>query len=322
MTEEQRIRCPQCGALAAAGAEWCGQCYAKLSRPAEPTAARSAAPQTGVAPHPHVPAPPMPVPARDPGSVEPERDRRIGVERRSSDPRRNPVDRRVGEDRRAADGNPTPTSLLATLWEMPTVPEPEGLSPPPAAPMDRHPSQTAAGWATHQPAEGTFLDAEPLPPRATWPCAVCGSATEMERDTCGSCGAPFSRLFEEPETRPDVAPATAFRYSLIFPGFGHAIAGRKAEGVARGILFVWCAATALLLLMSHASSGVMRPMAIVFVLASVAWYVLTAVDASRVASGDAQIVGTKVMLYGVAALMMLSVGSVFLMVSKAGHLGH
>lgn len=315
MTEEQRIRCPQCGALAAAGAEWCGQCFASLSRPAEPTVVRApqagVTPQAGAAPHPNVPAPPMPVAPYDPDEAEPARDRRFADERRQT-----PTDRRVGEDRRGVEGDATPASLLAALWDMPTVPEPAGLAAPPTDPMDRHPSQTAPG---HAPGEPTFLDAEPLP-RATWPCAVCGSPNALERDTCSACGAPFSRLFQEPETNPDVDPAKAAKYSLIFPGFGHAIAGRKAEGVARAILFVWCAATALLMLMSHAG-GIMSVMAIVFVLGSIGWYLVTALDAYRVASGDRQIVTSKVMLYSVAALMMLSVGSVFLMVTKASHLG-
>ncbi len=318
VTEEQSFRCPRCGALAAAGAEWCGQCFARLGRPAEPTVARSA-PQAGTAPeanHPNVPPPPMPVPPGEPGG---DRDRRVTDERRGGDPRRAPVDRRVGEDRRSVDGRPTPASLLAALWEMPTVPEPERLAPP-SGPMDRHPSRTAAGHAPEAD-EPTFLDA---PPRATWPCAVCDTPNDLERDTCASCGAPFSRLFQEPDVRPEVDPKKAFKFSLIFPGLGHAVAGRKPEGAARAILFVWCAATALLLLLTHpvGGLGMLAPMAVVFVLGSIVWYLITAVDAYRVATGDKQLVSAKVMLYSVAALMMLSVGSVFLMVTKVGHLPH
>ena len=266
----------------------------------------------------------MPVAPSDPATREQQddRERRTNDERRTTDQRRAPVDRRVGEDRRAVDGNSTPASLLAALWDMPTVPEPEGLTPP-SGHMNRHPSQTAAGHAPDGPAEPMFLDAEPLS-RATWPCAVCGSANALERDTCDACGAPFSRLFQEPEARPDVAPMTAGKFSLIFPGLGHAVAGRKPEGVARAILFVWCAGTALLLLTAQPAGGLglLAPMALAFLLGSLAWYLVTAVDAYRVASGERQIVSTKVMLYGVAALIMLSVGSVFLMVTKASHLGN
>ena len=112
--------------------------------------------------------------------------------------------------------------------------------------------------------------------------------------------------------------------SLMFPGLGHAAAGRKAEGVARGILFLWCAGTAVLLLLTHGAGGlgILAPMAIVFVLGSIAWYGITALDAYRLANGEHQIVTPKVMLYSVAAMMMLSVGTVFMMVTRASHLGH
>jgi hypothetical protein len=188
--------------------------------------------------------------------------------------------------------------------------------------MDRHPSRTAAGQP-RDPAGRAFLDAQPPALRATWPCAVCGTGNDMERDTCDACGASFSQLFQGPAKRVEVEPVKAAKLSLIFPGLGHAAAGRKPEGVARAILFLWCAATAILLLTVHPSGGLgmLGPMAVVFVLGSIAWYLITAVDAYRVAGGDRQIVTAKVMLYSVAGLMMLSVGSVFLMVTKAGHIG-
>jgi hypothetical protein len=153
---------------------------------------------------------------------------------------------------------------------------------------------------------------------------VCGSPNDLEVDTCSACGAPFARLFQDPSARPDIDPRKAMHLSLAFPGLGHAAAGRKAEGVARGILFGWCAATAALLLMARPTGGlgILAPLVIVFVLGSLLWYGVTAIDAFRLASGDRQIVTSKVMLYGVAGLMMLSVGSVFMMVSRAGHLGH
>jgi hypothetical protein len=268
----------------------------------------------------------MPVPPGDAGAA-PVGDRRMSDERRG-EIRRGQVDRRVGEDRRSVDGRPTPASLLAALWEMPTVPEPEGLVGPrpshgghPSVP--RHPP-TEGQADQPRSTEPTFLDAEPLQPRATWPCAVCGTQNPLEVDTCHACGAPFSRLFQDPEARPDVEPGRAARYSLIFPGLGHAVAGRRAEGVARGILFGWCAATAILLLVARPPGGlgILAPMAIVFVLGSLVWYAVTALDAHRLASGDRQLVTSKIMLYSVAGLMMLSVGSVFVMVTRVSHVGH
>jgi hypothetical protein len=238
----------------------------------------------------------------------------MGEERLTGDVRRAQVDRRVGEDRRSPDGRPTPASLLSALWAMPTVPEPEGLAPP----------MPPEGPASSNGAAPALTGAAPARPQPAWPCAVCETPNPLERDTCQSCGAPFARLFQDPEARPDVDPRKAMRRSLIFPGLGHAAAGRKAEGVARGILFLWCAGTAVVLLLTHGAGGlgILAPMAIVFVLASIVWYGLTAIDAYRLADGERQIVTSKVMLYGVAAMMMLSVGTVFFMVTRAGHLGH
>ncbi len=321
MNEGQRTRCLQCGALAAPGDEWCGQCYARLTRTSEPspaTAIRSPTPPPatpGAAGTPIVPAPPMPAAPEGSGEV-PREDRRSGVERRTDDVRRAPVDRRAGEDRRSPEGRPTPASLLSALWEMPTVPEPTRLVSPTPAPG---PPGTA-------PADSpTFLDGEPLRPGPTWPCAVCQTPNPLDRDTCVTCGAPFARLFDEPGARTDVRPSTALRFSLLFPGLGHAVAGRKAEGLARAILFAWCAATAAILLLAvHPAGGlgILAPMAMVFAAGTAVWYGATAYDAYRLAGGEPQVVTSKVMLYAVAAMMMLSIGSVFLMVSRAAHVGH
>jgi len=251
----------------------------------------------------------MPVPPAETAAAASRDDRREAAERREA-----PVDRRVGEDRRSPEGRPTPASLLNTLWEMPTVPEPEGF----ASPMPGSDLHDGDG-----PAQPTFLDA-PARPAALWPCAVCDTPNPLERDTCMSCGEPFSRLFQEHEARPEVDPAKAARWSMAFPGLGHAVAGRKAEGVARGVLFAWCALTAILLLTAHAAGGlgILGPLAIVFVLGSAAWYAVTALDAYRLANGDRQVVTPRIMLYSVAGLMMLSVASVFIMVTRASHIAH
>ena len=310
MSGQERIRCSTCGALAAPGDEWCGQCYARLVREPSPSGTKQAAapqaedPRAG---HPSVPPPPMPVPP-----AQERVDRRMGDERRTEAVRRAPVDRRAGEDRRSPAGRPTPAALLNQLWEMPTVPEPEGLAPP-----------MTGGTGAEAPGEPTFLDA-PAKPVPTWPCAVCETQNPLARDTCMSCGAPFARLFKEEAARPQVPASKAARWSLLYPGLGHAVLGRRAEGVARAILFTWCAATAILLLSAHPAGGlgILLPMAVVFVLGSLLWYGVTALDAARLANGAHQVVTSKIMLYSVAALMMMSVGSVFLMVIKAGHLSH
>jgi hypothetical protein len=295
---EERIRCPNCGALASPGVEWCGQCYAKLVPPA------GQEPEQGSPGHvSDVPAPPMPAPPTPP------------AEGRSGDPAGSPSRPEEGS---TASGRGTPASLLTELWELPTVPEPhvKGMRA----------SQDASEGAAARPAEAPpggaqFVDG-PVKPRPTWPCAVCGAANDIELDTCASCGAPFARLFQQEAARPTVEPKRAVGFSLAFPGLGHAVAGRRAEGIARAILFAWAAATAILLLTAHPAGGLgfLAPMAILFVLAAITWYAVTAADAFRLASGQRQIVSSKVMLYGVASLMLVSVASVLIMVTKSGRL--
>jgi hypothetical protein len=291
---EEQTRCPNCGALTTPGAEWCGQCYTRLSGP-EPTPA--APPPGGPAAdaptgHPGVPAPPMPT---TPGAADAP-----------------PGDAGGG----AASGQTrgTPASLLTELWELPTVPEPE-VRGGPASTDSPNGSQAA-------PARSAGGDAAPERPRPTWPCAVCGASNDLELDACASCGAPFARLFEQQATPVDVEPKRAVAFSLAYPGLGHAVAGKRAEGLARGILFTWAAATAILLLTAHPAGGLgfLAPMALVFVLSAIVWYAVTALDAFRLASGERQLVTSKVMLYGVASLMLVSVASVLIMVTRAGRL--
>ena len=62
MSQQERIRCPRCGALAAPGDEWCGQCYAKLVREASPTGTRQAAAPRGGHPAPPAGHPSLPPP--------------------------------------------------------------------------------------------------------------------------------------------------------------------------------------------------------------------------------------------------------------------
>src|SRR5207302_4240655 len=127
------------------------------------------------------------------------------------------------------------------------------------------------------------------------------------------CLAPFSRLFQEAESRPRIDPAKAAVRSLLFPGLGHVATGRRVEGVARAVLFAWCAITGAFLLVAHPSGsvGILVPLAVLFVVAAVAFHAVTAMDAYRVASGAPQLVRPRALLIGTAGLMMLSVGSLF-----------
>ncbi|MBI4259385.1 MAG: hypothetical protein HY658_02355 [Actinobacteria bacterium] len=151
-----------------------------------------------------------------------------------------------------------------------------------------------------------------------WFCPSCDEPNPLERDVCAVCGTPFKDLFQEPEYRPSLEPRVAVVSSLLFPGLAHVRMRRVAEGVARAVLFAWTFGTALLALLSRAGKGLgpLGPMAVSFLLAALTVYVMSAVDARRLAEGEPPVLSTRWMLYGAAALVLLSVLSLIILVSQ------
>ena len=277
MSEEQKQRCPACGALAAPDAEWCSQCYEPL--------------RTG--------------------------NRRAGAER-SSAPPAGPGQPRVPLLAGTAEGSVRPVAgVFEAVWDPPTnghsakssgsapavvVPQ----APPPPVPVERGP----------EPADRDEAGVR----RAEWTCPVCGTANQIELNMCAACGTPFTRLFEERADRPQVDPRSAAKWSLAFPGLGHAKIGRAAEGVARAVLFLWSIGTALLLLLTPSPGlGFIKALAVTVLLAALAAYGLAAIDAFRQAAGDDPILSARLLLYGTAGLVFMSVGSLFVVVVRATH---
>ncbi|MBI2238088.1 MAG: hypothetical protein HYU54_06140 [Actinobacteria bacterium] len=143
-----------------------------------------------------------------------------------------------------------------------------------------------------------------------WPCSVCGNRNPIDLEACAACGTPFAHLLREPERRVDVAPGSALAWSLVFPGLGHLRCGRSFDGVARVILFLWTAGTVVVLLLSRsgkAGLGPTGPLLILFLAAALALYATSALDAFRVASGDHPLVSSRMLLWGSAGLVLLSV---------------
>lgn len=143
-----------------------------------------------------------------------------------------------------------------------------------------------------------------------WPCPVCGNRNPVDLEACAACGTPFSQLLREPEPRVDVAPGSAAAWSLAFPGLGHVRCGRSFDGVARAILFLWTAGTVVVLLVSRsgrAGLGPTGPLLFLFLAAALALYATSALDAFRVASGDHPLVSSRMLLWGSAGLVLLSV---------------
>lgn len=159
---------------------------------------------------------------------------------------------------------------------------------------------------------------------AGWPCPVCGYLNALQRNTCDVCTTPFSRLFEERKPAPVVDPNRVLGWSAAFPGLGHVALGRVGEGVSRAVLFVWSIATAIALAMFHPPKGAgpLGPLAGLFFTAAAAIYAFSVADASRLSRGEDQILTPRVLLYGSAALVILSVGSLFVLVVHASGVAH
>lgn len=146
--------------------------------------------------------------------------------------------------------------------------------------------------------------------KPAWTCAVCRSPNPIEASLCVTCGAPFSRLLEERDPRPEVEPQTAAAWSMVLPGIGHWKLGRRTDALARFAMFGWAFGALLILLVSRFGQGGLGPTLPLFLLflgASVVIYVFSAVDAYRIASGNASLVSSRVLLWASAGLVFVSV---------------
>ena len=130
-------------------------------------------------------------------------------------------------------------------------------------------------------------------------CPSCGGLSALDAE-CSACATPFGRLFEKPWSGPRVGPGTATAWSLGFPGLGHWKEGVRAEGVARMVLFAWTFGTVLLILISRSGRGFGSFLLFLLFLAA-ALYVVSAVDAGRVASGRTPLVSSRVLSWMSAA---------------------
>jgi hypothetical protein len=141
-----------------------------------------------------------------------------------------------------------------------------------------------------------------------WACPTCESENPIEATACRTCGTPFGRLLEEETPPPRVASGRAVGYSLLFPGLGHVVAGRGAEGLARAVMFAYAVATAVTILVATGGHpGPFLSLLAASVLVGVSLYALSAVDAGRSTRGEPPLISSRILLYGGAALILLTV---------------
>jgi hypothetical protein len=101
----------------------------------------------------------------------------------------------------------------------------------------------------------------------------------------------------------------------MFPGAGHVAAGHTAEGVARAVIFGWTALTVLAILFMRGGfrPGPLLPLVLLYVAAAAGLYGITAVDAGRAAQGEPPLLSSRMLLYGVGGMILLTVAIMFLL---------
>ncbi len=155
------------------------------------------------------------------------------------------------------------------------------------------------------PARATAKEASTAEP--FWPCSACGGRSPIEADACVTCGTPFAALMRDEPERPSVEPSDAVVRSLVFPGLGHRLLGRPTDGLARGAVFAVSLLMALLIGMTglHTGAGVL--VFVLFLLTAVGTYVVTAIEAGRLARGGDVTVPARSLMWLVAAEVFLAV---------------
>jgi ribosomal protein L40E len=145
---------------------------------------------------------------------------------------------------------------------------------------------------------------------ATWTCPACEARNPIEASVCSTCGTPFAQLFREDDERPAMDPQSAAVRSMVFPGLGHWKLGRRADAIARFAMFGWSFGALMILVVSRFGKGGFGPtfpLFVLFAFASATIYVLSAIDAYRLASGEEAIVNSRTLLWASAGLVVLSV---------------
>ena len=199
---------------------------------------------------------------------------------------------------------------------------PAGRSRRQIPPPPPRPDVAAQADVVGTPPEGRAAVVSPERKPAGWPCPVCGFLNTLDRNACQVCTTPFAALFEEqgPEAKRD--PQRIARAALMFPGLGHIQAGRVGEGVSRALLFLWWFVGAISLFVFRSPDGPLVPLAGLFLIAAVAIYAFSVVDAKRLAHGEAQILPARMLLYGSAVLVMLAVGWIIVSAMHVSHEVH
>lgn len=142
--------------------------------------------------------------------------------------------------------------------------------------------------------------------RLQWHCPACDTENPIDASVCSVCGTPMAAIFGATTKKElkRVGPK-AVAYSMLLPGLGHGWAGRIGDAIARGVLFCWTLGVGLLLITRKGSraAGTFRGIGAVFVIAAIAVWMISFLEAQRLSKGDASgLVPGRALMWASAAL--------------------
>ena len=152
----------------------------------------------------------------------------------------------------------------------------------------------------------------------TWVCRMCETENPLAVSTCSVCTSTFAQTLKEPDEgviKRD--PGTVTLMSLFFPGAGHAYLGLWPQALARGVIGALVVLVTILGAIAPGSSS--RPLATVFFMVSFGWWVLSAHDAYREATGRryAVILKDRGFLFVVLGILLLLTAMVIVTLATA-----
>lgn len=265
----EAIRCPDCGGLNPADADWCGQCLKPFAPPAVADTPghdnRAGAPPVTTGADPLVA--PSPSPTAPPG----------GSAGDGFDPLFDPLG--IGF------GSATATPAIAPPNEI-EHPEPEISTPSPV--LQRRGAFAVAG------------------DDISWTCDRCDTDNELAARMCRVCGTQFGDTVQPRPSRPQRDPNTAALVSLFFPGAGHAYLQMWNQAIARAAMSTWVVGVAIVAALQRGVPGSGLIVAL-FGLTAFALWGVAAHDAYREASDDphAVILRPRMFLYVTMGLLFL-----------------
>jgi hypothetical protein len=143
-----------------------------------------------------------------------------------------------------------------------------------------------------------------------WTCPACETENTMDLLNCSVCGTALAKLFvsDDEDGGPKRSRGSILAMSAVLPGSGHLALGMTAAGLGRAVLYAWTVLVGVFLVLRDVrrNAGMVHGLGLVFILAAVAVWILSFVEASRAFEGDRRLIAAgRSLTWATAALTFL-----------------